>query len=182
MIDFVERLADGLQWANDLLLRLCRQVVIVIVGVLAVILVAAVIWRYGLNSAISWSEEGCKYLMVWLAFLGAPIALRRFAHINVDLLHKAASPRIRQALQLVVSLTIVFTMVILVWKGAAFAKVGMRQVASSFSLSMVYMYVAVPVGAALTALVAVEHALRSLVGISDPARGLHDDLAGMPLD
>ncbi len=182
VIGAVEHAANTLRAFNDALLLVCRYVIIVIVGVLAVILIAAVLWRYGFNSAISWSEEGCKYLMVWLAFLGAPIALRQFAHINVDLLHQASPPRIRQALQVVVALTIAFTMAILVWKGVAFTKLGIRQIASSFNLSMGYMYVAVPIGAALTGLVAIEHALRSVVGVGDPSRGLHEEHATVSVE
>ena len=51
--------------------------------------------------------------------------------------------------------------------------------ASSFNFSMLYMYIAVPIGAGLTLLVAIEHALRSLIGIADPERGLHDDMAAL---
>lgn len=174
MMHSIERTADRLARFNDALMRACRYLIILIVGALAVILIAAVFWRYVLNSAISWSEEGSKYLMVWLTFLGAPIALRQFAHINIDLLNKAMAPRIQQVLHLLVSLIIVFTMVVLLWTGVGFTKLGMRQVASSFNFSMFYMYVAVPIGAGLTCLVAIEHALRALVGVGDPERGLHD--------
>ncbi|MGI9487696.1 MAG: TRAP transporter small permease, partial [Geminicoccaceae bacterium] len=60
---------------NDRLLAICKGLIIAIVAVLAVILIAAVFYRFALDNAISWSEEGSNYLMVWLTFLGAPIAL-----------------------------------------------------------------------------------------------------------
>ncbi|MCP5152085.1 MAG: TRAP transporter small permease [Chromatiales bacterium] len=174
MLRAIDAVVRGLARFNDALMAVCRHLITFIVAALAVILIAAVVWRYGFDSAISWSEEACKYLMVWLAFLGTPIALRNFAHINIDLLAKAMPPRIQQLLHVVVSLIIVFTMTVVTWKGIGFTQLGMRQVASSFNLSMMYMYVAVPIGAGLTALVALEHALRALVGVADPARGLHD--------
>lgn len=173
----LRRFADSLQRMNDALMLVGRYLIIMIVGVLAVILIAAVVWRYGLNSAISWSEEGSKYLMVWLTFLGTPIALRRFAHINIDLLAKAMPPRIQQLLHFVVSVIIICTMGIVFWKGIEFTQLGMRQVASSFNFSMFYMYVAVPIGAGLTCLVALEHAMRALIGIGDPKLGLDDRIA-----
>lgn len=174
MIHFIDRATSHLERFNDSLMLVCRYLIILIVAALTIVLIAAVVWRYGLNSAISWSEEGSKYLMVWLTFLGAPIALRNFAHINIDLLAKAMPPRIRQFLHMVVSLIVVCTMGIVFWKGVGFTQLGMRQVASSFNLSMLYMYIAVPIGAAITCLIAVEHALRALVGIVDPDRGLHE--------
>lgn len=174
MIAPIDYAATALERMNNALMAVCRYLIIIIVAVLAVVLIASVVWRYGLNSAISWSEEGCKYLMVWLAFLGAPIALRNFAHINIDLLAKAMPPRVRQFLHVLVSLIIVCTMGVVFWKGVGFTQLGMRQVASSFNLSMFYMYIAVPVGSALTSVVAIEHAMRGLVGIFDPERGLYE--------
>lgn len=169
-------LESAIRWLerfNNVMLLLCRYAIILIVAILATVLISAVVWRYGLNSAISWSEEACKYLMVWLTFLGAPISLRHFGHINIDLLIKVVPRRVQQILHLFISIVIVITMGVVFIKGISFTQMGMRQVASSFNLSMFYVYVAVPIGSALLCLVAIEHVLRSLVGIQDPARGLH---------
>ena len=66
-------------------------------------------------------------------------------------------------------------MIMLIWQGGLFAKLGARQVASSFQMSMVWVYGIVPVGAALMLFVALEHALRALIGIHDPDNGLQSD-------
>ena len=171
--------ASLLERVNDHLLLICKYILIAIVAILAVILIAAVFYRYALNNAIAWSEEGSKYLMVWLTFLGAPIALRHAAHINIDLLVKLFPPRGRQAFYFVINLIIIATMGILLWKGWAFAELGARQVASSFNFSMVWMYVAVPIGSALTCLVAIELALKALLGIADPSQGIDEDMTAI---
>jgi TRAP-type C4-dicarboxylate transport system permease small subunit len=167
--------AELLARVNDGLLLACKYLIIAIVATLAAILISAVFYRYALNNAIAWSEEGSKYLMVWLTFLGAPIALRHAGHINIDLLIKLFAPRGRQVFYLIIHLIIIATMGILLWKGAVFAQMGARQVASSFNFSMVWMYIAVPVGSVLTCLVAFEHVLRSICGIAEPANGLTED-------
>jgi TRAP-type C4-dicarboxylate transport system permease small subunit len=180
MIAAIAAAADAVGRVNDRCLWVCKHAIIFVVALLAVILCAAVFWRYALNNAIPWSEELSKYLMVWLTFLGAPIALRHGSHINIDLLQQLMPPRGRQLFHLVIHLLVVATMVLVLWYGISFAQLGARQVASSFRLSMLWMYLAVPIGAALVALVALEHSLKSLVGIADPARGLaidHDLLA-----
>ncbi len=171
--------AAFLERVNNHLLWICKYILIAIVAVLAVILIAAVFYRYALNNAIAWSEEGSKYLMVWLTFLGAPIALRQAAHINIDLLVKLFPPRGRQAFYFVINLIIIITMGILLWKGWEFAQLGARQVASSFNFSMVWMYIAVPIGSALTCLVAIELALKALLGIADPANGIDENLTSL---
>lgn len=159
---------------NGIVAAISRQLIIAIVAVLTIILVSAVVFRYGLNSSISWAEEGSKYLMVWLTFLGTPIALRQFGHINIDLILNVVPGRLKQLMYFFVNLIILFTMAIIFWHGIKFTQLGMRQVASSFNLSMFYMYVAVPIGAGLTCLVAIEHSLRSLRGIGNPELGLVD--------
>lgn len=164
---------------NDSLLQICRYVLIALVAIIAVIMVAAVFYRHVLDNSITWAEEGCKYLMVWLALLGAPIALRHAAHINIDLLVKLFPPRGRQAFYLVIHLIIIATMGLLLWQGWVFSQSGARQVASSFNLSMLWMYIAIPIGSGLTCLVAIEHALKALVGIADPSQGLDEDHAAM---
>ncbi|MGI9417435.1 MAG: TRAP transporter small permease [Geminicoccaceae bacterium] len=175
----IAAMASLFERVNDQLLAVCKWLIIAIVGVLAVILIAAVFYRYALNNAIAWSEEGSKYLMVWLTFLGAPIALRHAAHINIDLLVKLFPPRGRQAFYLAINLVIILTMGILLVKGYEFAELGARQVASSFNFSMVWMYVAVPIGSALTCLVAIELALKALLGIADPSQGIDEDMTAL---
>ena len=157
---------------NTGLLFICKYLVIVIVAVIAAVLISAVVFRYGLNSALSWAEELSKYLMVWLTFLGTPIALRHFGHINIDLLVKILPARLQQLMYFIVSVIICITMGIVFLKGLSFTQMGARQVASSFNVSMFYMYVAVPIGSGLTFLVALEQALLSLSGIADPEKGL----------
>jgi TRAP-type C4-dicarboxylate transport system permease small subunit len=67
----------------------------------------------------------------------------------------------------------------MLWKGWGFAELGARQVASSFNFSMVWMYVAVPIGSALTCLVAIELCLKALLGIADPANGIDENMAAL---
>ena len=45
--------------------------------------------RYVCNSGITVSEERSRWLIVWLTFLGAIVALREHAHLGVDTLVRA---------------------------------------------------------------------------------------------
>ncbi len=177
MQEVITKGADTLKGLNDVIMAVLRFLIIAVVAIIAVIMMSSVFWRYVLDNSIPWSEEGCKYLMVWLAFLGAPVALRHGNHINIDLLMMQFGARGQQFFHFLINLVIVVTMGIILWKGIGFAQLGARQVASSFNFSMLYMYIAVPIGCALTILVALEYCLRGLAGIFNPDAGLSIDHA-----
>ena len=73
----------------------CRFLKFVIAGFLAVMVVLVfgnVVLRYAFNSGITVSEELSRWLMVWLTFLGAVVALRDHSHLGVDTLVRVLPP------------------------------------------------------------------------------------------
>ena len=83
---------------------------IFILSVMVVVTSAGVFWRYGLNSALSWSEElGC-YLLVWVSFLGAALATSRGSHIGIALVFDRLSLKARFWIQVIVDMIIIFFM------------------------------------------------------------------------
>jgi TRAP-type transport system small permease protein len=60
---------------------------------MVVLVFTNVVMRYLLNSGIPTSEELSRWLLVWLTFLGAIVALRQHAHLGVDTLVRALPPR-----------------------------------------------------------------------------------------
>jgi TRAP-type C4-dicarboxylate transport system permease small subunit len=47
---------------------------------MSLIMAVQVFSRYALNSSLFWSEELARFMLVWLAFLGASLAYRRRVH------------------------------------------------------------------------------------------------------
>jgi hypothetical protein len=63
-----------------------------LVGTVAIAFVQ-VVFRYLLNSALSWPEEMARFAFVWFVFLAAAMVTRRSRHIVIDLLPRALGPR-----------------------------------------------------------------------------------------
>ena len=66
--------------------RIIDAIMAVILAASVVIAFIAVVFRYVLNSALSWSFEVSLILLTYLTFIGSYTALRRGAHLKVDVI------------------------------------------------------------------------------------------------
>ncbi len=88
-----------------------------LLGIMTVITFANVVARYAFNSNILWALEFTVFLFAWLVLLGASYAVKKSAHLGVDILINTLSPQPRRVLGLVaVSICIAFAFLML--KGA----------------------------------------------------------------
>lgn len=94
---------------------LMSAVATTLVGATAVITCIAVFFRYVLNAALPWPEEVAGYLLVWISFAGAYIALRRGRHISfgalVDSMPSAVARAVRFAVDLMLAGLFLFLLV-----------------------------------------------------------------------
>ena len=77
----------------DLYCRVLKGAIALCLAVMVVLVFTNVVLRYAFNSGIATSEELSRWLLVWLTFLGAIVALREHAHLGVDTLIRALPPR-----------------------------------------------------------------------------------------
>ncbi len=72
---------------------LAEQVVSVLLLTTVIVTMAAqVIWRYVLQSPLSWSEEVARLAMIWLTFIAASFVLATRQHIVVDVIGDGYPP------------------------------------------------------------------------------------------
>lgn len=142
MYDRVKRLVDGLA---SLVVIVCNVVLAVMTGVI-VMLVAT---RNFMGFSFAWSEELTRYLLIWLAMLGAAVLLHRNDHIALDLLPNALSEWWRAAFSLVFRLPILAFLLLLLQQSwlVVLARSGTKAPALGISLS--YAYAAIPAMALL---------------------------------
>jgi tripartite ATP-independent transporter DctM subunit len=73
----------------------------VLIVVETIVLLAGVISRYLFHRPLVWSDELAAVMFLWLAMLGAVIALRRSGHMRLTVLVNLASPALRGWLETV---------------------------------------------------------------------------------
>src|SRR5215475_10965945 len=81
-----------------LLVATVKWICIVLASALFIIVVAAVVARYGFGRAVSWTEEVPRYLLVWISFLAAAVGVLNRDHVGFDVLFNALPRNGRRAL------------------------------------------------------------------------------------
>lgn len=126
--------------------RAINWVLALLMAAMVVVIAAQVWYRFVLNDPLSWSEELGRYLFVWISFLGAAAGVRYQVHLGIDLLQKVLSPNAyRVAVILMNGIIQVFLVVIIYW-GFKILGIIRFQTSASMNISMLYPYLAVPVG------------------------------------
>ena len=133
---------------------------------IAAIVAAGVFFRYALNDSLSWSEELAKYAMLWLVFLGAPIALRLGAHPNIEIVISRFPSKVTRVILAIMHLAVFVFCAFLALKSHDFSWNGRRQVAISVGdVSMYWFFVSIPLGMASMALVSLQQFLEDASGL-----------------
>jgi TRAP-type C4-dicarboxylate transport system permease small subunit len=100
-----------------------------------------------------WSEVLIRFTLIWMVFMGAPIAFRQGAMVCVDLAHRSAGRFGKRVLDIVAALCALVIICVMIWSGSEYAYRGRFQTISGLeSLSMTWAYLAVPVGAVFSGL------------------------------
>ena len=126
-----------------------RWIVIVMMAVMATLVFMNVVSRYILNHSIIWAEEVSQYLMVWVAFLGAGLALRQGRHVAIELLQDRLPLTARKMTRRLVVLLLIAFMGILTVLGFQFTRFAWDQETPVLNIPLGIPYMAVPIGALL---------------------------------
>jgi C4-dicarboxylate transporter DctQ subunit len=153
----LRRYVEGL---SDRLNRIAEWALAALVTVTVLSVTAQVIFRYGVQSSLTWSEEVARYSFIWAIFLGTSVAARRGQHIGVDafvaLLPRALQRWLRLANLLICGgFFALFTYVCVLLVQNAFT-----QRSSSLEIPIAWVYASAVIGAVLTVLHLVNAALQ----------------------
>jgi C4-dicarboxylate transporter, DctQ subunit len=116
-----------------------------------ILLFVNVVGRYVFLAPISWAEEVSLYLIVWMVFIGASVAIRTRGHVAMDLLPLMLSRRNRSRLAIFIGIAIlIFLAVFFYYSGEHTLRVrASGQLTPVMQAPMWLTYLAMPVGSAL---------------------------------
>ncbi|MGO2393502.1 MAG: TRAP transporter small permease [Halomonas sp.] len=117
-----------------------------LIGVITLQIVSRVLF-----SAVGWTEEVARFLLVWITFLAGTLAFQRGRHIAVTFAVDALPGRLRQAARVIALLIVLAFMITLIVIGYRYMQVQSFQKSASLRLSMTYVYAVMPICAAIMA-------------------------------
>jgi len=97
------KLLELLDRFTTLLVTVVRWVCILLARALFIIVVVAIVARYGFGQAVSWTEEVPRYLLIWISFLAAAVGVIQRDHVGFDVLFNALPTPVRRTLAVILS-------------------------------------------------------------------------------
>lgn len=83
-------------------------------GLLFTVMLVNVLLRYLLDTSLFWAEEVALAMFVWMGFLAAAATSAEDGHIRVTMLVDRLPPRLRQAVDLLMDLSLIVALTLLV--------------------------------------------------------------------
>ena len=106
-----------------------------------------IITRFILEQPAEWSEVLIRFSLIWMVFLGIPMAFRQGAMVSVDVIYRWSPPRVKRVLDWAVFLAAMVLVLVIIWWGWDYANRGKVQTVIGLeSISMFWAYLAMPVG------------------------------------
>jgi len=141
-----------LEWITTVV----KWVMVSMTIVIFIITTYTVFTRYILNIVPSWSEEIPRYLLVWITYLGAGLAIKFKEHISLDVFFNLMPLRARQVGHFFLNGLVAIVAVIMVVYGIGLVNHFGEDLMESIPVTNFWLYLAMPVSGTLMLLYLVQ--------------------------
>ncbi len=150
----------AVETVSSILNKGAEYVLIGLIAGISILIFVQVVFRYGFNHSLYWSEEIGRYTLVWITFIGASVGFKRKAHMGVDFLFKSLGEKSRAVLTAVSDFSVFVLAMVLAVYGIKLASFVRFQTSAALLIPMSLPYSAVWIGGILTAV----HSFAFLLG------------------
>jgi TRAP-type C4-dicarboxylate transport system permease small subunit len=106
-----------------------------------------IITRFILERPAEWTEVMIRFSLIWMVFMGIPMAFRQGAMVSVDVMYRWSPPKLKRVLDWVVFLAALTLVFVIIWWGWDYAQRGkVQSVIGMEGVSMFWAYIALPIG------------------------------------
>ena len=170
----MQLLIAPLETVITLVLRVGRWIATAAIGIMVLIILTQVFFRYVLNNALPWPDEAARFLMLWLTGLMAPSAYRWGGFVAIDMVPEILPRRMGLILNLAILVVSLSVLLVALQLGIKHINSGWLFNSSSLKvplhliggeavrLKLAWMYMSIYVGFVGMAVVGVELILKNL--------------------
>jgi len=138
--------------AIDAINRVVGIFIAAMLGVMSILIILQVISRFVINFPLTWSEELSRYLMIYIVFLGAGLAMRHNSLISIELLPESLTGNKRRVVIILVMIISIIFFAILFKQGIDILSMVKMQSSPGLQLSMAVPYASIPIGSFVLAI------------------------------
>lgn len=120
--------------------------------ILSTTLLLQIIFRYFLRSALTWSDELSKYMMVWMVFLVFGLAIQKGTLLGIEIVISRVPRKVERVFKALTYVFIAMLLVILIKEGIELVQITNRQNSPTLPFKMSFVYASVPVGSSFALL------------------------------
>ena len=157
----IHRISD---WLDKIGAYLCLVMLAAMVIITGLQIVCRVFF-----TALTWSEEAARYLLIWSTFIGASCVYKHGGHISVTVVQGLLPGVGKKLVQILVHILCCSFFALMI--GFGFIYVGKQggQLSPAMRIPMSYLYAAIPVGGILMFWHALDAVLQTLLQKEQPA-------------
>jgi TRAP-type C4-dicarboxylate transport system permease small subunit len=159
--------------------KITAHVSIVFFVGMTLIVWSQIFYRFILGDGIVWAEEIAKFMMVWMALLGAAVVFYEKGHIAITFcISGCRSLRYIQMFHYLLSAVLFF---LLIYYGISYAEFGLMSISPASGITRFWPYLAIPVGGGVLFIQSVIRIIQLAMGYSEEAAPLTSVLKGVSL-
>ena len=159
----MSKLARFISILSDATNKLISKFVVLLIFLLSLLLGVAVFYRYALNDSIYWSNEVARYLLAYIVFLGSTMAHKHKAHIRIDMIFTYISDKMKQNLDITISLFFIAFWVIIVLGCIKLFPLFMIQTTATLQIPYAVPFASLPISAVIWILYCMDDILKVVV-------------------
>lgn len=133
-----------------------RFILILLISAMTIIVFVQIFTRYVLGEAIGWGEEVTRYMFIYSIFLAAAICIRKNMHVGVELLTEKLTGRAKMIMYFISASIVLVFLIVVAFYGILLAIRTMGQNSPALGIPIGTVYAAIPLGAILSILFAIE--------------------------
>ena len=151
---------------SNVLDQVCSALIVFMLGAMVIITGAQIICRTWFT-ALSWSDEVTRYLLIWSTFLGATVVYRHNGHISVTFIQEAMGEKWSRVMRVLVHAICFALFTVLLYYSTLYC-MKLKKTATAMPIKMKWIYMCIPISMGImmihSLLMGIEEATKEVKG------------------